>query len=152
MEDTRKTKMTPAEKMRSYREKMRRSRTREERDEYKEKETHSVKLYMKNTMARKELAMSQDEKDIHKKDESGRIYKIQSKKRKVADANMETLKATAAAIGRTAFNPYKTLQSYGKALQRAQLPYSPWKKAAFVEGRFKVSPMLGRGGYDSETL
>ena len=62
MEDTRKTKITTAEKMKRYREKMRRSRTKEELDEYKEKERHSVKLYMKNTMARKALAMSQDEK------------------------------------------------------------------------------------------
>ena len=38
------------------------SRTREELDKYKEKERHSVKLYMKNTMARKALTMSHDEK------------------------------------------------------------------------------------------
>ena len=96
-------------------------------------------------MARKALATSQDEKDIHKRDESARINKIISKKGKVADTNMETLKATAAAIGRTAFNPYNTRQSYGKALQKVQvnLPYSPRKKAAVVEGRFTVSPTLG---------
>ena len=62
MEDTRKTKMIHAEKMRRYRKKMRSSMAKEELDEYKEKERHSFELYVKNTMARKALAMSQDEK------------------------------------------------------------------------------------------
>ena len=124
---------------------MKSSRTKEDLDAYKEKERNRVKLYMRNTRARKALAMTPDEKDIHKKEESARINKIRTKKRKVAEVNMEALKTTAAAIGRTAFNPYKTRQSYGKALQKVQanLPYSPRKKAAIVEGRFTVSPTLG---------
>ena len=129
--DQPKRKMTSVERKRKTREKQAKKMTEEEKVLFKEQETERIKKLMQLKCDKQKLTMSPTELCIHK-NEAARIRTLREKKK---EANRKTASALLR-ITPGNLNPYKTRQSFSKALNkiRTELPNSPCKKLAVVKG------------------
>ena len=115
--------------------------SKEEEKDLKEKERERVGKAMQNKQKKEQEQMIPNELRDFKNSEAARIKALRNKMKELISKQKEKQhKETAIAmLNMTASsrkNPYKTQQTFSKAINRvrAELPTSPWKQAAVVEG------------------
>ena len=113
----------------------------EEEKDFKEKERKRVTKAIQNKRKKEQEQMTPNELRDFKNSEAARIKALRNKKKELISQQKEkqhkktaipTLKLTASSRK----NPYKTRQSFSKAINRvrAELPASPRTRAVVVEG------------------
>ena len=92
---------------------------------------------MQQTRKKQKLDMTPEELIDHQKKEATRIRALRNKKKAITEqSTKEKAKAMLHIISAKQKNPYKTQQSFSKAMNRLRcdLPASPRKRAAVVQG------------------
>ena len=119
--------MTPAERKKISRQRIKNRLSEAEAVAAKEKERDRVAKAVKRSRENKQKSMSTAELKAYKEAESKRISDSQKKKRRV-----DQEKAAEAIPKKSPVQPYLTRQSYSKAINTASaaLPKSPRKRAA----------------------
>ena len=145
--------MSAAERKRKSRMNKLKAMSEEEEKCYKEKEKERVRKAMQNKRINEREQMTPNELKMFKESEAARIKALRNKKKDLISKAKEKQKkeAAAAMLKMTASsrqNPYKTRQSFSKAINkvRTELPFSPRKQAVVVEG------LASEFGYQVNTL
>lgn len=133
--EPRKKNMTGRERIKKYREKQATLRTDEENLQFKGKEKERIKMLMQSKRKEQVEIMSTEEVLEHKKKEASRIRLLRRKQKSDNKKKSALAKLSQSTIN-PYINPYKTRQSFSKALckTRKELPDSPRRKSAVIKG------------------
>lgn len=115
--------------------------TEEEKKTFNDNEKERVRIAMQRKRAKDREQMTPEELKTFKSNEAARIKALRNKQKDLINKSKEKGKKEAAAAmlkvtASSRKNPYKTKQSFSKAINRVrtELPVSPRKQAVVVEG------------------
>ena len=133
--------MSPAERKQQSRMNKLKGMTEEEKKTFNDNEKERVRIAMQRKRAKDREQMTPEELKTFKSNEAARIKALRNKQKDLINKSKEKGKKEAAAAmlkvtASSRKNPYKTKQSFSKAINRVrtELPVSPRKQAVVVEG------------------